>query len=847
MQFVTPLFLLGILAIAIPIIIHLLTRKNSLRIDWGAMIFLRAAVQKRRRSVLLEEILLLACRCLIPVMAAIAIARPFVTPDAEIPWVFVLPAIIFSALLFGMRFALYRYPFWRRIVLLASLLLAAFAAFAILFEHRLNLKRFGGGARRDVVLIIDGSASMCMPGADGKTNFELAVEEAADYVEQAPRGASFSVIVGGPAPEVIIPVPVSDRRVLRDTFQQLRPTQGTMNAPAALAAAAVSLSAGSNPARQIIVIGDGQAVGWGVESTGRLESLRAILSQLNPLPRIVWRTLPLPATIRNLAISDVSLSRNPVGTDREVAIRVTVDNVGTEDVTPDAITVRVGTKTLTDTSARQFAPGASQTFEFRHKFEQPGAAVVSAVVEAGDDMPSDDAERLVVPVLDTLRVLIIDGDAPLPTSERGASYVSLALRPDLVQAAGRRDFLLETTIEDVVRAGTRPDFSNWSVIVLCNVARLSDASMKALAAHVRKGAGLLVLPGRKAIPEVYNSWSDGTEPLLPLHLGKWIENPPDSPALPLIDVASFSHDSLLLLRTSSELRRVAPLRLWQLEQPLGANPFTIARLNDGAPLFAMKTYGLGTVALSAVPFDPSASDLPLRRAFVPLLHEMVYHIARPVQPELNVIPMDRAEIRLLNGRPPYDGRRYAERGKRAPEAPRADQTWLEICDVTSPRGEEFHGELRFTPEGTFLAINRSLVPGLYTISSIYPQGFPKEMASVLTPNGVIAVNVKSGTEESSLHTFTPEQQDAIRAYLPLSVATRKEDVLQLLNGSSFGAEIWRFFALILLAALIAEIAISRWIAIRRRSGEQIDVEFVNEGELGRASFKEALQTLRSGS
>ena len=545
--------------------------------------------------------------------------------------------------------------------------------------------------------------------------------------------------------------------------------------------------------------------------------------------------------------------RREIGDSVAVAVEVRVEGVkrvkavGPLPPIRDPVTVRVGTKTLTDTSARQFAPGASQTFEFRHKFEQPGAAVVSAVVEAGDDMPSDDAERLVVPVLDTLRVLIIDGDAPLPTSERGASYVSLALRPDLVQAAGRRDFLLETTIEDVVRAGTRPDFSNWSVIVLCNVARLSDASMKALAAHVRKGAGLLVLPGRKAIPEVYNSWSDGAEPLLPLHLGKWIENPPDSPALPLIDVASFSHDSLLLLRTSSELRRVAPLRRWQLEQPLGASPFTIARLNDGAPLFAMKTYGLGTVALSALPFDPSASDLPLRRAFVPLLHEMVYHIARPVQPELNVIPMDRAEIRLLNGRPPYDGRRYAERGKRAPEAPRADQTWLEICDVTSPRGEKFHGELRFTPEGTFLAINRSLVPGLYTVSSIYPQGFPKEMASVLTPNGVIAINVKSGTEESSLHTFTPEQQDAIRAYLPLSVATRKEDVLQLLNGSSFGAEIWRFFALILLAALIAEIAISRWIAIRRRSGEQIDVEFVNEGELGRASFKEALQTLRSGS
>ncbi|MGN0844823.1 MAG: BatA domain-containing protein [Kiritimatiellia bacterium] len=847
MQFVTPLLLLGVLAIAIPIIIHLLTRKNSRRIFWGAMLFLSAAMKKRKRSVLLEEILLLATRCLIPVMAALALARPFVTPDSEVPWGLVLPAILLSAVLFGARFALWHYPKWRRITLAAAIVLALFSAISILFEHRLNLKRFGGGSRRDVVLVIDGSASMCMPGSDGKTNFENAVEEAAKYVEEAPRGTSFSVILGGPAPDVLVPVPISDRRILRETFQQLRPTQGTMNAPAAIAAAAVSLSAGSNPARQIVIIGDGQAVGWGLESSGRLESLRAILGQLNPRPRIVWRTLPLPATVRNLAVSNIALSRNPVGTDREVAIRVTVENAGTEAVTPDSVSVRVGSKTLADTSARQLEPGASQTFDFHYRFESPGASVITATVESKDDMPADDTARLVVPVLDTLRVLIVDGDAPVAAEERGSTYVSLALRPDLVKAVAgqKRDFLLETTVEDVMRAASRTDFSAFSVVVLCNVARLSDASMAALSAHVRKGAGLFLIPGHKAQPDVYNNWSDAGEEVLPLKLGRWIVNPPNSPTLPLIDTASFNHDALALLRTSRELRRIAPLRLWQLLPAPSPVPTTIASLNDGTPLFGMKTLGLGTVALSAVPFDPASSDLPLRSTFVPLLHELVYHIARPVSPELNVIPMDSAEIRLMTGRPDYDPRRYAQPGKPQPQTPPPSATWHEICNITSPRGERFHGQLKFSPDGTFLVIDRAILPGLYTVSSSNPNGFPKKMAPVLTQTGEIAIQVKSGIEESSLFVLSAEQSSLLLDNLQLTVATRKEDILQLLKGSAFGSEIWRTFAIFLLALLIAEVALTRWIAIRRRSGEQIDVDFTNEGELGKASFKEALSMLHN--
>ena len=241
MAFVNVLLLFGILAVSIPIIIQLLTRRHTKKIMWGAMVFLQAAMNKRKRKVLLEDILLLACRCLLPALAALALARPFVTPGSRVPWVVVLPMILLAITLFGISFAMWRYPKWRRLSMAVSILLAALSAAAVLLERKLNLSRFGGGANKDVALIVDGSSSMSMTGSDGKTNFENAIEEAGKYIEGASRGTAFSLILGGPVPEILTPVPVSDRRVLLDTLKRMRPSQGTMRAAPALAAAAVTV------------------------------------------------------------------------------------------------------------------------------------------------------------------------------------------------------------------------------------------------------------------------------------------------------------------------------------------------------------------------------------------------------------------------------------------------------------------------------------------------------------------------------------------------------------------------------------------------------------------------------
>ena len=120
--------LLGLLGIAIPVILHLLNRRQAKVIEWGAMRFLLDSLVSRRRRVLLEEILLLATRCLIVALAALALARPFVLDSSRVPWLVVLPAGLLAVVLFAMNFALWRYPVWRWRVILAALVLALAAA-----------------------------------------------------------------------------------------------------------------------------------------------------------------------------------------------------------------------------------------------------------------------------------------------------------------------------------------------------------------------------------------------------------------------------------------------------------------------------------------------------------------------------------------------------------------------------------------------------------------------------------------------------------------------------------------------------------------------------------------------
>ena len=69
-------------------------------------------------------------------------------------------------------------------------------------------------------------------------------------------------------------------------------------------------------------------------------------------------------------------------------------------------------------------------------------------------------------------------------------------------------------------------------------------------------------------------------------------------------------------------------------------------------------------------------------------------------------------------------------------------------------------------------------------------------------------------------------------------------MLSALRGQAFGKEIWRILAFAAFAFLVAEVALTRWISIQRRMGEERDVDFTNAGQAGTASFRDSLAKIR---
>ena len=73
----------GLGAVLIPLLIHLLWRRQRTPLPWAAMRFLLEAYRKRRSRLRLEQWLLLAVRCAIPPMLGLALAQPYLRqPDA---------------------------------------------------------------------------------------------------------------------------------------------------------------------------------------------------------------------------------------------------------------------------------------------------------------------------------------------------------------------------------------------------------------------------------------------------------------------------------------------------------------------------------------------------------------------------------------------------------------------------------------------------------------------------------------------------------------------------------------------------------------------------------------------
>ncbi|RJP73134.1 MAG: VWA domain-containing protein [Candidatus Zixiibacteriota bacterium] len=199
MTFLNSALLAGLFAVALPLLIHLFSRRKFPKIDFSTLRFLRRLQRQQMRHLKLRQWLLLALRTLAVLLIVLAFARPALVGQMG-----------FGALTAG---------------------------------------------RTGVVVVVDASAGMQARNASG-SSFQQAKEAAQTLLSSLSPGDRAQVIVARREPETLADRPTADTDALRRALQEVRPWDGPADLAAALDLAARSLRSSPDFRGEIYLISD---------------------------------------------------------------------------------------------------------------------------------------------------------------------------------------------------------------------------------------------------------------------------------------------------------------------------------------------------------------------------------------------------------------------------------------------------------------------------------------------------------------------------------------------------------------------------------------------------------------
>lgn len=659
MTFLHPMLaVVGASLVAIPILIHLLARRRKKPVKWGAMRFLLEAYRKQRKRMTIEQLVLLATRCLVLLLLALALGRP------------------------------------------------ALEAAGLL----------GEGSGRTLYLLIDNSlAARARDGdaPDAPTALDRHKAAARDILAAlAPGDRAALLTLGAPADAIVVP-PSADPLAVSALVERVGATDAAIDLPGALAQVARELereAAEGAPADAVVVVLSDFLV-------GSLDLDRPPPAQA-ALPRSarLAATTPAPRGVSNVQILSVDPLREVILTGQDAAsaqqseqVRVTLRRVGPVVSEPGVTTLTARLVSATPRSADtdsgapgapgagepsassgalrdlapptrttvRWSPGQSeQTVSVRvDGFGDAARAGRAAAIVAQIDRDALDADntlRAPVRVRSALRVGIVDRrrftGATSVAELQPADWVRLALRP------------ADTTpIETTLLAPSsvdEPSLAGLDAVILPRPDLIDDGAWRRLRAFADAGGLVIVTP---PVETAVHLWPDALAGAFDVRLRLARE--------------SVAHDGPL--RFASEQPRSAIVELIRAELPdlargvsiartlpvedAGASARTLLALADGSPWMLELSPGSaqrdadegpdrpeaddqsdlsnpGALIYIASAFSLDWTDLPARPLMVPLMQELVRQGVGEAGSDLSIVagsalraPARAAQVRPLSG------------------------------------------------------------------------------------------------------------------------------------------------------------------------------------------------------
>ena len=551
---------LAAIGVAVPIIIHLLYRKNRKETDWAAMELLRRALVVRSGQIKLEDFIILLLRCLTLLLLAAALLRP-ILKDSDLI----------------------------------------------------------GDQKVGMVVAIDDSLSM---NHGATTRFENAIEKARQVIGTSQPGDKISIVflnersIDDPN-KIPLRAADYDPTKINSILDEAKKSGASNhqsnleNSIPLLKEMSEEMKAGT---KEIHIITDAQQSDW----NGLSSEAKGMLAEI---PASIYI---LPVNSENddnrsiTSLKYVSGSLNNSGVAR---FEATVKNFGTNDANSGNIEFYQDGNLVSRQTLGVIDSGSSKVIPFLANYNKPGDLSITAKISK-DNLSEDNFRNIVVNVRPGIRVLCATDSVNegLSNSTNGLFFLENALRLRSndeeagiqVTSVDSSDLTLEKLNDyDII---VLANVSSPSIEIANRLKTFTENG----------GGLILFAGENINAEQYGQTFGTTSESILPAIIGNKKTASEENENLYSLDVPTSDHPLATVIRSmSEEMINDAKIKSLVELQPTQGSQVILSLVEDKSPVLVSKEVGNGSVILCSTSADRSWSDMVLHPIYAIMIQQAV--------------------------------------------------------------------------------------------------------------------------------------------------------------------------------------------------------------------------------
>lgn len=397
-------------------------------------------------------------------------------------------------------------------------------------------------------------------------------------------------------------------------LDDLNPTWAAHDLNKALERAAQMLAGTQLPARRVVLISDFSASavspnkGSVLPASLELQSVRA-----------------KKQTTQNIEVAQVTYVQED--TQKNIwRIDAQLKNRGIKDAKDVQVQLRIKGDVVSGGSIALLPAKTSATHTFRHTYKGTGVVAASVELLESDDYSPDDVRHVALRMRDRIRTLVVNGEPSSVSYEDEVFFLTRALNPTRDKSRGIIPIVVNST------ALITSDLTQYDVIFLSNLPRVSTEAVAKLKTYVEGGGGLFITMGDQVDVDAYNKTLKDLLPKPLRGLKKLADvDDPDAPVkVTRLGATDPRHPIFraFSLPGGNTLQTSQVFSYMLLEPTTATNSKTIMSFKDNAPALLERKIGRGSVLLWTSSIDREWTDFPVRSTYLPLLQRAVSTLAR---------------------------------------------------------------------------------------------------------------------------------------------------------------------------------------------------------------------------